>query len=72
MHRSYISLVLLTIMNCFRCDVIIHLFEDAQKVTVEETVCECGAQLITVEYKRVCSLCIYVYYRLHIYKIRMT
>lgn len=30
---------------------IIHLFEDAQKITVEEEVCECGAQTVTVEYK---------------------
>jgi DNA topoisomerase-3 len=43
-----------------RCDVIIHLFDDAQKVTVEECVCMCGAQLVNVEYKQVsliqCSL----------------
>lgn len=39
---------------------IIHLFDDAQKVTVEEGVCVCGAQLVNVEYKQVsliqCSL----------------
>lgn len=44
---------------------IIHLFDDAQKVTVEECVCVCGAQLINVEYKQVsltqCSL-LYVNY----------
>ncbi|XP_067000604.2 DNA topoisomerase 3-beta-1 [Anabrus simplex] len=39
-------------LGCNKCDVIIHLFDDAQKVTVEEGVCECGAQLITVEYKQ--------------------
>jgi hypothetical protein len=33
--------------------VIIHLFDDAQKVTVEEGVCVCGAQLVNVEYKQV-------------------
>ncbi|GLG93365.1 DNA topoisomerase 3-beta [Gryllus bimaculatus] len=38
-------------LGCNRCDVIIHLFDDAQKVFVEENVCECGAQLISVEYK---------------------
>jgi hypothetical protein len=41
---------------CFdycRCDVIIHLFDDAQKVTIEEGVCMCGAQLVNVEYKQV-------------------
>lgn len=32
---------------------IIHLFDDAQKVTVEEGVCVCGAQLVNVEYKQV-------------------
>jgi len=45
--------------------VIIHLFDDAQKVTVEEGVCMCGAQLVNVEYKQVsliqCSL-LYVNY----------
>lgn len=34
---------------------IIHLFDDAQKVTVEEGVCMCGAQLVNVEYKQVSS-----------------
>ncbi|KAL1129839.1 hypothetical protein AAG570_012783 [Ranatra chinensis] len=38
-------------MGCNRCDVIIHLFEDAQKVTVHENVCDCGAQVVSVEYK---------------------
>ena len=37
----------------YRCDVIIHLFDDAQKVTVEDNVCTCGAQLVNVEYKQV-------------------
>lgn len=30
---------------------IIHLFDEAQRVSVEENVCECGAQLVKVEYK---------------------
>ncbi|XP_047004194.1 DNA topoisomerase 3-beta-1 [Schistocerca americana] len=38
-------------LGCNKCDVIIHLFEDAHKVLVEDAVCECGAQLISVEYK---------------------
>lgn len=39
---------------CNRCDVIIHLFENAHKVMVEaDDVCDCGAQLVTVEYKQV-------------------
>lgn len=40
-------------MTCcfFRCDVIIHLFEDAQKITVQDDVCDCGAQIVTVEYR---------------------
>lgn len=33
---------------------IIHLFDDAQKVTVEEGACVCGAQRVTVEYRQVC------------------
>lgn len=43
---------------CCRCDVIIHLFDDAAKVSVEENVCECGAQTVSVEYKAVSSICI--------------
>nr|CAD7456232.1 unnamed protein product [Timema tahoe] len=39
-------------MACNRCDVIIHLFEDAQKVCVEEGICDCGAQIVAVEYKQ--------------------
>lgn len=39
-------------MGCNRCDIIIHLFDDAQKITVEEDVCECGAQKVTVEYRQ--------------------
>lgn len=27
------------------------LFEDAQKITVQEDVCDCGAQLVNVEYR---------------------
>ncbi|XP_022235724.1 DNA topoisomerase 3-beta-1-like [Limulus polyphemus] len=39
-------------LTCNRCDVIIHLFEDAHKVSVEEDTCEdCTSQLISVEYK---------------------
>ena len=38
---------------CNRCDVIIHLFENAHKVNVETDVCDCGAQMVTVEYKQV-------------------
>ncbi|XP_008546120.1 DNA topoisomerase 3-beta-1 [Microplitis demolitor] len=39
-------------LGCNRCDVIIHFFENAHKVTVDPGVCcECGAQLIAVEYK---------------------
>lgn len=38
-------------LGCNRCDVIIHLFEDAQKITSLEQICECGAQLINVEYR---------------------
>lgn len=37
--------------HIFRCDIIIHLFEDAQKVAVQEQVCNCGAQMVNVEYK---------------------
>lgn len=40
-------------LGCNRCDVIIHLFENAHKVTVDTDVCDCGAQLVTVEYKQV-------------------
>ncbi|XP_063979754.1 DNA topoisomerase 3-beta-1 [Diachasmimorpha longicaudata] len=38
-------------LGCNRCDVIIHFFENAHKVAVDTDVCECGAQLITVQYK---------------------
>ncbi|XP_023245675.1 DNA topoisomerase 3-beta-1 isoform X2 [Copidosoma floridanum] len=38
---------------CNKCDVIIHLFEGAHKVMVlADDVCDCGAQLVTVEYKQ--------------------
>lgn len=40
-------------LGCNRCDVIIHLFDDAHRVTVESDVCDCGAQIVTVEYKQV-------------------
>ncbi|XP_066597941.1 DNA topoisomerase 3-beta-1 [Prorops nasuta] len=39
-------------LGCNRCDVIIHFFENAHKVTVDTEVCECGAQLVAVEYKQ--------------------
>lgn len=38
-------------LGCNRCDVIIHLFDDAQKITALEQTCECGAQMINVEYR---------------------
>ncbi|XP_011298257.1 DNA topoisomerase 3-beta-1 [Fopius arisanus] len=38
-------------LGCNRCDVIIHFFENSHKVTVDTDVCDCGAQLITVQYK---------------------
>jgi DNA topoisomerase-3 len=38
-------------LGCTRCDTIISLFDDAQKLTVLADVCDCGAQLINVEYK---------------------
>lgn len=38
-------------ITCNRCDVIIHLFEDAVKITVDEEECFCGAQLVNVEYR---------------------
>lgn len=41
---------------------IIHLFEDAQKVTVEDGVCMlCGAQLVNVEYKQVSMVLSYIF-----------
>lgn len=36
---------------CNRCDVIMLVFDEAQKVNVDKKVCKCGAQLIRVEYK---------------------
>lgn len=38
-------------LGCNRCDTIINMFDDAQKVTVLEENCDCGAQLVNVEYK---------------------
>uniref|UniRef100_T1JEW7 DNA topoisomerase n=1 Tax=Strigamia maritima TaxID=126957 RepID=T1JEW7_STRMM len=39
-------------LGCNKCDVIIHLFEDAQKLSVDDETCEeCGSQIVTVEYK---------------------
>lgn len=41
-------------VGCNKCDVIFHLFEDAHKITVEESKeCDCGAQLLKIEYKEV-------------------
>ncbi|KAJ8922656.1 hypothetical protein NQ315_007688 [Exocentrus adspersus] len=39
-------------LGCNRCDTIINLFEDAQKITVLEEVCDCGSQILAVEYKQ--------------------
>lgn len=36
---------------CNKCDVIVYLFDDAQKVSVDSKTCECGAQLLKVEYR---------------------
>lgn len=61
-------------LGCNHCDVIIHLFDNAHKVIVDTDVCdECGAQLVTVEYKQVRDtsvvcldkyryMCTYTYY----------
>uniref|UniRef100_A0A1B6EGG0 DNA topoisomerase n=1 Tax=Clastoptera arizonana TaxID=38151 RepID=A0A1B6EGG0_9HEMI len=38
-------------LGCNKCDVIIHIFDDASKVNVEENVCECGSQMVSVEYR---------------------
>ncbi|XP_055912245.1 DNA topoisomerase 3-beta [Eupeodes corollae] len=38
-------------IGCNRCDVIINVFRGALKVTVDENRCECGAQLVTAQYK---------------------
>lgn len=38
-------------LGCNRCDTIINLFDDAQKITICEENCDCGAQLVNVEYK---------------------
>lgn len=38
-------------LGCNRCDVIINIFKDATKVTVNENCCDCGAQHLTVVYK---------------------
>ncbi|XP_063228567.1 DNA topoisomerase 3-beta-1 [Bacillus rossius redtenbacheri] len=39
-------------LGCNRCDVIIHLLEDAQRVAVEEGTCTCGAQTLAAEYRQ--------------------
>ncbi|XP_066150549.1 DNA topoisomerase 3-beta-1 isoform X1 [Euwallacea fornicatus] len=38
-------------LGCNRCDTIINLFDDAQKITILDENCDCGAQLVNVEYK---------------------
>ncbi|KAJ3659335.1 hypothetical protein Zmor_011025 [Zophobas morio] len=38
-------------LGCTRCDTIVCLFDDAQKITVLSEVCDCGAQSVNVEYK---------------------
>jgi len=46
-------------VGCNKCDVIFHLFEDAHKITVEESKeCDCGAQLLKIEYKEVFKILI--------------
>lgn len=40
-------------LSCNRCETIIHVFEDALKVNVEDDTCKtCGSQLVAVEYKK--------------------
>lgn len=39
-------------IGCNRCDTIINLFDDAQKINVMEDTCECGSQIVSVEYKQ--------------------
>lgn len=40
-------------IGCNRCDTIINLFDDAQKISVQEECCdECGSQTVNVEYKQ--------------------
>lgn len=31
---------------------IMQVFEDAQKITVQDEICDCGAQLVNVEYRQ--------------------
>lgn len=38
-------------MSIFRCDTILNLFDDAQKLTVLPDICDCGAQFLNIEYK---------------------
>lgn len=35
----------------FRCDIIIHVFENASKISVQDDICDCGAQMVSIEYK---------------------
>lgn len=39
-------------LGCTVCDTIINLFDDAQKLTVCQETCDCGAQLVNVEFKK--------------------
>lgn len=43
-------------LGCNKCDVIIHVFEEASRISVEDGVCDCGAQIINVAYKAVSSI----------------
>jgi DNA topoisomerase-3 len=57
-------------VGCNKCDVIFHLFEDAHKITVEENKeCDCGAQLLKIEYKEVFKInkSVWDYYFFEIY-----
>ncbi|XP_049825992.1 DNA topoisomerase 3-beta-1 isoform X2 [Aethina tumida] len=38
-------------LGCNKCDTIINLFDDAQKITILDDICDCGAQCVNVEYK---------------------
>lgn len=41
-------------VECNKCDVILFLFENANKITVEKNKeCNCGAQMLKIEYKKV-------------------
>lgn len=41
-------------VKCNKCNVMFHLFEGAHKITIDKNEeCECGAQLLKIEYKKV-------------------